>query len=168
MRAAGPSRESGAGRSVSAAARPNHPGSQPTNGGARHSTHNAAQVSAWAYVLGMVTMNLALPHAAVLTGVSEPPRERERWRCFVAARCTCLLGGALRAPALMCLPALLRPHPPSLAELQIWSRSWQAGVIALGACMLYTLRGRISGGRILPTAGGSAAQLAGSDGPKHQ
>ena len=58
-------------------------------------------------------------------------------------RCTC-------PPARFCL--LLR-----------WP---QVGVVALAACMLFTLRGRIGMKTVLPaSAGGSAAALAG---PKHQ
>lgn len=40
----------------------------------------------------------------------------------------------------------------------------QAGVVALAACMLYTLRGRINGRTVLPSASGVAAAL---QGPKH-
>jgi hypothetical protein len=72
------------------------------------------QVSAYAYTLGMVTMQLALPHSAVLTG--------------------------------------------------LWCRAWQAGVAALGGCMLYALRGRINGRSVLPSAGTTVA--AAFAGPK--
>lgn len=63
-------------------------------------------ISAYAYVMGMVTMQLPLPHSAVLTGA--------------------------------------------------WCRLWQAGIVSLGACMLYVLRGRISGRTVLPSSGASA------------
>lgn len=71
-------------------------------------------VSAYAYILGMVTIQLALPHAAVFTGM--------------------------------------------------WCRLWQAGVAALAGCMLFTLRGRISGRTVLPSSAGTVA--AAFQGPK--
>lgn len=60
---------------------------------------------------------------------------------------------------------LALPHPSVLTG--IWAFTFQAGVACLLGCMVFTLRGRISGRMsVLPaSAGGSSAALAG---PKHQ
>lgn len=66
------------------------------------------------------------------------------------------------------LATMLLALPHSAVLTGVWSTAWQAGVAALGACMLFTLSGRISKGySVLPAAGGSASAAA-LAGPKHQ
>ena len=160
---------------------------------ARPTRHAHHQVSAYAYALGLVTMLLALPHTAVLTGVwattfqvgafpclrvpcSWPLGRRllrvllpSTWAGQPPACATSLLARAQRPCArprsvVRVLP-VPQPSPPCLAA-DARPHALQAGVLSLLGCMVFTLRGRISGRMsVLPgSAGGSAAALAG---PKH-
>lgn len=103
------------------------------------------QVSAYAYILGMVTIQLALPHAAVFTGM---------WCRLWQVR-----AGIGRMCGYMCCLTL---H--FSASLTTSPLSPQAGVAALAGCMLFTLRGRISGRTVLPSSAGTVA--AAFQGPK--
>ncbi|KAL4443035.1 hypothetical protein ABPG77_008526 [Micractinium sp. CCAP 211/92] len=53
--------------------------------------------------------------------------------------------------------AMQLPLPHQAVLTGLWCRAWQACVAALAACVLYVLRGRISGSRVLPSATASAA-----------
>lgn len=132
------------------------------------------QISAYAYVLGMVAMLLALPHQAVLTSIWattwQVSGSLEGGKVVTEGQRS---GGAARPELPPWRPSLLEPAPPAHLPLcpaafaqPVCSRSlpMQAGVAALGACMLFTLRGRISGRMSVLPSGGSAAALAG---PKH-
>ena len=125
----------------------------------------AAQVSAYAYVLGMVTMQLPLPHSAVFTGIwCRLWQVGNGWLARDSFVCVYQLLGSRLGPLHASRPQPCRQPSPAWSALLLVS-AVQAGVAALAGCMLYVLRGRINGRAVLPSSGGSAAAVF--QGPKH-
>ena len=129
------------------------------------------QVSAYAYTLGMVTMQLKLPHSSVLTGVwcrvwqvrsgssaggavGQAPEGSFRSRSWPATSPSCHRS--------RCHTLRKQRWAPPLRSLCIL----QACVVCLGGCMIVALRGRINGRPVLSSAAG-AAVAASFQGPKH-